>query len=223
MATGQRQLLMCSSSSCSCHVCSTSDSKTLNLSSSKHAQQANSKPIPDDAGRPIPGTSLRVVDPESFQDVPDGQQGVILARGPGVMKGYYNDPQGTQKAFPDSGWFDTGDLGWRAPGMLLLRSSSSCLSPSFSKTGIVAAYCGNFARCCSGPISHSAAAAFTILMKKKDFTSCCQPTRLITCANHGNHVQIIMKSMMWHLCASILAITLHALHKPGTLMDVSKK
>ncbi|KAL3144719.1 hypothetical protein ABBQ38_001843 [Trebouxia sp. C0009 RCD-2024] len=66
-------------------------------------------------GRPIPGTKLRVVDPDSFQDVPDGQQGVILAQGPGVMKGYYNDPQGTQRAFPESGWFNTGDLGWRAP------------------------------------------------------------------------------------------------------------
>ena len=69
------------------------------------------------AGRPIPGTKLRVVDPDNYRDVPDGQHGVILAQGPGVMKGYYNDPQGTQKAFPDSGWFDTGDLGWRAPGL----------------------------------------------------------------------------------------------------------
>lgn len=66
-------------------------------------------------GRPIPGTRLRVVDPETYQDVADGQQGVILAQGPGVMKGYYNDPQGTQKAFKDVSWFDTGDLGWRAP------------------------------------------------------------------------------------------------------------
>ncbi|DBA95598.1 hypothetical protein WJX82_008376 [Trebouxia sp. C0006] len=66
-------------------------------------------------GRPIPGTKLRVVDPETYQDVADGQQGVILAQGPGVMKGYYNDPQGTQKALKQGNWFDTGDLGWRAP------------------------------------------------------------------------------------------------------------
>lgn len=91
-------------------------------------QQPEAKSISDGAGRPIPGTSLRVVDPESYQDVADGQQGVILAQGPGVMKGYYNDPQGTQKAFPDSGWFDTGDLGWRAPGVLVLSHSSFCLS-----------------------------------------------------------------------------------------------
>lgn len=76
------------------------------------------------AGRPIPGTSLRVVDPDSYREVPDGQQGVILAWGPGVMKGYYNDPQGTQKAFPESSWFDTGDLGWRAPGLLIATDKS---------------------------------------------------------------------------------------------------
>ncbi len=74
---------------------------------------------PVSAGKPIPGTRLRVVDPESYQEVADGQQGVILAQGPGVMKGYYNDPQGTQKAFQDGDWFDTGDLGWRAPGMIM--------------------------------------------------------------------------------------------------------
>jgi len=32
------------------------------------------------------------------------------------------------------------------------------------------------------------------LKKKKDFTSFCQPTQPIACANYGNHVQIIMKS-----------------------------
>lgn len=58
-----------------------------------------------------------MVDPETYQDVADGQQGVILAQGPGVMKGYYNDPQGTQKALKQGNWFDTGDLGWRAPGL----------------------------------------------------------------------------------------------------------
>ena len=58
------------------------------------------------------------MNPETLQDLPDGEQGLLLAKGPGVMKGYYNNPQGTAKAVRD-GWFDTGDLGWRAPGMLL--------------------------------------------------------------------------------------------------------
>ncbi len=43
-------------------------------------------------------------------------QGLLLAKGPGVMKGYFNDEAATAKAFvAGDGWFDTGDLGWRAP------------------------------------------------------------------------------------------------------------
>lgn len=49
------------------------------------------------AGLPTPGTQLRVVDPESLQDVPDGQQGLLLARGPGVMQGYFADEAATAK------------------------------------------------------------------------------------------------------------------------------
>ena len=37
-------------------------------------------------GQPIPGTSLRFVHPETLADVADGEQGLILARGPGVMQ-----------------------------------------------------------------------------------------------------------------------------------------
>lgn len=70
------------------------------------------------AGFPIPGTEVRVVNPDTMEDLPDGEQGLLLARGPGVMAGYFNDEENTSKAFaPGNGWFDTGDLGWRAPGM----------------------------------------------------------------------------------------------------------
>ena len=49
------------------------------------------------AGLPTPGTSLRVVHPETLAEVPDGEQGLLLARGPGVMAGYYADPGATAK------------------------------------------------------------------------------------------------------------------------------
>ena len=39
----------------------------------------------------------------------------MLVRGPGVMKGYYANEAATTSAFVGDGWFDTGDLGWRAP------------------------------------------------------------------------------------------------------------
>ena len=64
------------------------------------------------AGQPIPGTELRIVDPETHQPLPLGQKGLVMARGPQVMSGYYKNPAATAKALDPDGWFDTGDLGW---------------------------------------------------------------------------------------------------------------
>lgn len=80
-------------------------------------------------GRVIPGgTELRVVDPESMHDVPDGVQGLILAKGPGVTFGYYNNESATAAAFSSGdGWFDTGDLGWKAPKAVHGSTMEGCL------------------------------------------------------------------------------------------------
>lgn len=64
------------------------------------------------AGQPIPGTEIRIVDPETRRPLPQGQRGLVLIRGPQVMKGYYNNPTATAKAIDPEGWFDSGDLGW---------------------------------------------------------------------------------------------------------------
>jgi len=66
-------------------------------------------------GVPVPGTEIKVVDPETFKQVDDGVAGLVLARGPGVMKGYHNNPEATSWAIDSDGWFNTGDRGWRAP------------------------------------------------------------------------------------------------------------
>ena len=61
-------------------------------------------------GLPIPGTELRVVDPENpTNDVEPGAAGELLVRGPQVFAGYYNKPEETAKVFID-GWFRTGDI-----------------------------------------------------------------------------------------------------------------
>ncbi|MBW4521787.1 MAG: long-chain fatty acid--CoA ligase [Scytolyngbya sp. HA4215-MV1] len=67
------------------------------------------------AGQPIPGTEIRIVDPDSRKPLPQGQRGLVLIRGPQVMQGYYNNPQATAKAIDPEGWFDSGDLGWVTP------------------------------------------------------------------------------------------------------------
>jgi long-chain acyl-CoA synthetase len=57
-------------------------------------------------GKPIPGVEIKIVNPD-----PNTGIGEILARGPNVMKGYYNNPQATREAIDDEGWLHTGDLG----------------------------------------------------------------------------------------------------------------
>lgn len=64
------------------------------------------------AGKPLPETEIRIVDPETWRPLPPGQQGLILIRGPQVMQGYYKNPEATAKAIDPEGWFDSGDLGW---------------------------------------------------------------------------------------------------------------
>lgn len=61
-------------------------------------------------GLPLPGTECRVVDPdEPTRDVPPGERGELLVRGPQVFQGYYGRPEETEKVFVD-GWFRTGDI-----------------------------------------------------------------------------------------------------------------
>lgn len=62
-------------------------------------------------GPPLPRTQIRIVDPESGEELPLGARGVIHARGPQVMRGYFEEPEATAKVLLDGGWFDTGDLG----------------------------------------------------------------------------------------------------------------
>jgi long-chain acyl-CoA synthetase len=66
--------------------------------------------VPGTVGLPLPGTELRVVDPdEPTKDVPPGERGELIVRGPQVFGGYYGKPEETEKVFVD-GWFRTGDI-----------------------------------------------------------------------------------------------------------------
>ncbi|MFM5980128.1 MAG: AMP-dependent synthetase/ligase [Sphaerospermopsis kisseleviana] len=67
------------------------------------------------SGQPIPGTEVRIVDPETRQPLPAGKRGLVLLKGPQVMQGYYKNPEATKKVIDAEGWFDSGDLGWVTP------------------------------------------------------------------------------------------------------------
>ena len=74
-------------------------------------------------GLPFPSTDVRVVDPEALEaalgagapvdvdvEVPDGEPGELLVRGPQVFAGYWGDPEATAAAMLPGGWLRTGDM-----------------------------------------------------------------------------------------------------------------
>ncbi|MBY0503834.1 MAG: MFS transporter [Bryobacteraceae bacterium] len=60
-------------------------------------------------GRPLPGVSLRFVDPATLEPVAFGAEGMLLVQGPSRMRGYLKQPDRTQKALLD-GYYNTGDM-----------------------------------------------------------------------------------------------------------------
>lgn len=71
----------------------TETTATLTLFPLTHFEHATS-------GKPLPGVEIRI-----------GESDEIQAKGNGIMKGYYNRPEETQKVFTEDGWFKTGDAG----------------------------------------------------------------------------------------------------------------
>ena len=62
-------------------------------------------------GKPLPGLKVRIVEPESGQDVHTGLRGEILVHGYCVLEGYYKDTEKTAQSIDRDGWFHTGDIG----------------------------------------------------------------------------------------------------------------
>ncbi|MCK5863242.1 MAG: AMP-binding protein, partial [Candidatus Hydrogenedentes bacterium] len=60
-------------------------------------------------GRPFPHQVVKIVDPDSHDELPVGEAGLLMVKGPNIMVGYLNDPEKTAEVLQD-GWYATGDI-----------------------------------------------------------------------------------------------------------------
>ena len=64
---------------------------------------------PGTVGHPLPGVSVKVVEPESGAPLAPGREGLLLVKGPNLMAGYLGEPEKTAAVLCD-GWYATGDI-----------------------------------------------------------------------------------------------------------------
>ena len=66
-------------------------------------------------GSAFPGVECKIIDPETGNELPDGESGEFVARGFNIMKGYYKMPEATAQAIDAEGWLHSGDICMRTP------------------------------------------------------------------------------------------------------------
>ena len=66
-------------------------------------------------GSAFPGVECKIIDPETGEELPDGESGEFVARGFNIMKGYYKMPEATAQTIDADGWLHSGDICCRTP------------------------------------------------------------------------------------------------------------
>jgi long-chain acyl-CoA synthetase len=85
-------------------------------------QQVGARPeLLRSAGRPIVGVEMRIADPATGAELPEGEVGEVWLRGPVVMRGYWNKPDASAEALVAGGWLRTGDAGCKREGYLYIQ------------------------------------------------------------------------------------------------------
>ena len=90
--------------------------KPLDLADAQEELEVRRLPL---LGKAVPGLEMRVVNPDTFEDLPERHVGELLLRGTSVTPGYYKRPDATAALFRE-GWLCTGDLAYLVDGELVL-------------------------------------------------------------------------------------------------------
>lgn len=83
-----------------------------------HCDQGTKSVLLRSAGKPIEGAAIRIVDPATGQDLPDGEAGEVWIESDGSLKEYWRDPDATARIYPEGrqngrGWLRSGDCAYR--------------------------------------------------------------------------------------------------------------
>ena len=90
--------------------------KAIDVTPDTEADSVRRLPV---LGHPVPDLEMRIVDPETREELAERHVGELLIRGTSVTPGYYKRPDATAALFHD-GWLCTGDLGYMLDGELVL-------------------------------------------------------------------------------------------------------
>ena len=81
------------------------------IEGTEEEKQKKLKRLASSIGRPLPDVQIKIIGDDG-KELPPGEVGEIVAKGPRIMKGYWGDEEKTAQAFTPDGWLITNDKGW---------------------------------------------------------------------------------------------------------------
>jgi long-chain acyl-CoA synthetase len=142
----------------------------------------------ENVGLPLPSTDIKLLDAED-KEVAIGEAGEICAKGPQVMKGYWQKPDANAAAFTADGYFRTGDIGvFDAKGFLKIvdRKKDMIIVSGFNvypnEVEAVAAACPGVAECaCVGKPDETTGETVRLFVAKAQAASLCEQDVIAHC------------------------------------------
>jgi long-chain acyl-CoA synthetase len=142
-------------------------------------------------GLPVPSTEIRLLDDEG-NEVAEGEAGEICARGPQVMKGYWNNDEANRAAFTPDGFFRTGDIGVLTEGGFLKivdRKKDMVIVSGFNvypnEVEATVAACPGVAECaCIGVPDDKTGEAVRVFAVKAQGAEVCDADIIAHCRSH---------------------------------------